>query len=175
MGLDQQIYRPNEGSNMAEQKRHRSIPSAEDALPGGGSLPNAREQLGKVGGSLMILAASAALTFFIYVAAQGEPPSHKGEQSLHLVYPLWPYLLCAGILAAGGLVYGWAHRCRLPHWETRRVLRRRVAEVEKRATVAEIALAGARDQLGEARKASSAPESESLRLLLVDVIHYRQW
>lgn len=165
------------GRKMDVQKRHQSMSSAGDGLFGGGSLPGGREQLGKFGGSCMILAAGAALTYFIYVAAQGAPAPHVGEPPPRLIYPLWPFYLCAGILTAGSLLYGWAHRWRLPRWETRRALRRRATEAETRATEAETALAAAEDALEAARNAASAQEQEPepLRLLLVEVISYRQW
>ena len=143
-------------------------------MPGGGGLRGVREQLGKLGGSLMILASSAALTYFIYIAAQGAPQSYKGEPSPHLTYPLWPQYLCIAIVAVGGVLYGWARRWRLPPWETRRALTRRAAAAERRATSAETALARALEEL-EARNTSSTPEQERLRVLLVKVIHYRQW
>jgi hypothetical protein len=102
-----------------------------------GSNSGGREQPGKPGGALMLLSAGAALTYFIFTAAQGEP-------SAHLSYPLWPYYFCAGIFTIGALLYGRARRWPLIRWETRRALKQRVAKAEMRAIVAENALADAR-------------------------------
>jgi len=125
-------------------------------LPGDGSLTGGREQAGKFGGSVVVLAAGAALYYFIFVEAQGAPAPH-------LTYPLWPYYLCAGMFVAGGLLYGWAHQWPLLRWETRRMLRRRAINAEKRATIAETALASAQNELEAARNALMAPKPEFLR------------
>lgn len=51
-------------------------------------LPGVRDQLGKVGGVLMGIAAAAALGYLITSRAVAEP-------SPPLKWPVWPYYLCA--------------------------------------------------------------------------------
>jgi hypothetical protein len=148
------------------QKRYLSTPGAGDGLPSRGNLPRVRQELGRLGGSLMIIAVSVGLPYLFCVVAQGQPSSHAGKPSPHLIYPVWPFFLCASMLAVGGVLYGWAHRWRVHRWETKRALRRRAA-------AAETALASARDELEKARSASSAPEPKPVRLILE--IHYRLW
>ena len=76
-------------------------------------LPGVRDQLGKVGGALMGIAATAALGYLIASNAVGEP-------SPPLKWPVWPYYLCAAIFIVGGFLYALAHG-RLP-WVRRPAL-----------------------------------------------------
>jgi len=69
-------------------------------------LPGVRDQLGKVGGALMSLAAAAALGYLITSRAVGEP-------SPPLKWPVWPYYLCGAMFVVGGLLYATA-RGKLP-------------------------------------------------------------
>jgi hypothetical protein len=80
-----------------------------------------REQLGKLGGSLMILGAGAALAYLIASRATGQP-------SPHLTWPVWPYWLCLGMFAVGGFLYGEA-RGWLP-WQKYRALKQRAETAE---------------------------------------------
>jgi hypothetical protein len=70
--------------------------------PAPGRLPGVRDQLGKLGGVLMGIAAAAALGYLIASRAVGEP-------SPPLKWPVWPYYLCGAIFIVGGFLYGMAH------------------------------------------------------------------
>lgn len=89
-------------------------------------LPGVRDQLGKLGASLMILGAGAALAYLITAKTQGPPSPHQA-------WPPWPYYLCGAMLLIGAFLYGEAHGV-LP-WQKYHALKRR-------AEAAESALAG---------------------------------
>jgi hypothetical protein len=84
-------------------------------------MPDVRDQLGKLGGSLMILGAGSALAYLIASRATGQP-------SPHLTWPVWPYYLCGAMFAVGAYLY-LGTREMFP-WQKYRALKRRVEEAE---------------------------------------------
>jgi hypothetical protein len=79
-----------------------SVPTMPDMRSVRCRLPGVRDQLGKLGGSLIILGAGAALAYFITSRAVGQP-------SPPLKWPVWPYYLCGAMFVVGGLLYSAAH------------------------------------------------------------------
>jgi hypothetical protein len=106
-----------------------------------------REHLGKLGGSLMILGAGAALAYLITSRATGQP-------SPHLTWPLWPYYLCGAMIVVGLVVYGAAHEM-LP-WQTRRALKRRAEAAESTLKDVRSESEDVRADLEEAKRAAIA-------------------
>src|ERR1700722_6737336 len=84
-------------------------------------MPDVRDQLGKLGGSLMALGASCALAYLITSRATGQP-------SPHLTWPVWPPYLCGALFAGGAYLY-FGPREMLP-WQRYHALKRRVEAAE---------------------------------------------
>ena len=102
-----------------------------------------RDQLGKLGGSLMVLGAGGALGYLITSRATGQP-------SPDLTWPVWPYYLCGALFAVGAYLY-FGSREMLP-WQRYHALKRRVE-------AAESALENARAELIDQRAQQQAAAS----------------
>lgn len=61
-----------------------------------------RDQVGKLGGTVMSLSAAGALGYLITTNAVGQPSAPP-------TWPTWPYWLCLGMFLAGAVLYASAH------------------------------------------------------------------
>jgi len=98
-----------------------------DGTSGAGRIPRVHDNLGKLGGWLMTLAAGAALAYFITANAQGQPSPPQ-------TWPLWPFYLCAAMFMVGAVLYGAGHRM-LP-WQRYVALNRRAEAADASETEA---------------------------------------